>query len=171
MKYLRDSNVLFTAGWLGAYIITGLAFVNVVPNYGGVWLVILPPAAWLLAILLTLWMLDCKHRSLSWVWLVLVPFGWVVLLPLGAIVPGRLTVDRKQLGARTVLTVVFLAICSLVFLGSASTGMYFNLRPSAYSGMVQKTTAVSVFLAFFCIGLVWARLAIRIARGLEPQDT
>ena len=85
----------------------------------------------------------------------------------GTFVPGQLSADKESLGARSVLTVVFLAICSLVFLGSAVAGMYFNLRPSAYTGMIQRATAVCVSLSFFCIGLVWARLALRIVRRIE----
>ena len=85
----------------------------------------------------------------------------------GTIVPSQLSADKKNLGARSVLTVVFLAICSLVFLGSAIAGMYFNLRPSSYSSMIQRATAICVSISFFCIGLVWARLALRIARRLE----
>jgi len=168
MKYLRDSNTVVAAGWVGAYVLTGLAFVDVVPNYAGIWLVLLPPAAWLLAILLTLWMLDRKKRNLLWVFLAIIPFGWVALLPLGTTVPGQPSADRQRLGTRGVLTVVFLAICSLVFLGTATAGMYFNLRASTYSGMIQKATAIPVFLCFFVIGLVWGRFATRVARRLEP---
>ncbi len=167
MKYLRHSNVPFTAGWVGAYVLTGLAFVDVVPDYAGIWLVILPPAVWLLAILLTLWMLDRKNRSLLWVFLVIVPCGWLFLLPLRTTVSRQPVAEREPLGARAVLTVVLLAICSLVFLGSAVEGMYFNLRPAPYSGTIQKATAIPVFLCFFSIGLIWGRHATRIARGLE----
>jgi hypothetical protein len=168
MKHLRDSDFVVAAGWVGAYVLTGLAFVDVIPSYAGVWLVLLPPAAWLLAILLTLWMLDRKSRSLFWVFLAIIPFGWVVLLPLRTASLGQPSVDGQRLGTRGVLTVVFLAICSLVFLGTATAGMYFNLRPSTYSGMVQKATAIPVFFCFFVIGLVWGRFATRVARRLEP---
>ncbi len=164
MKQLTTASAAFAASWAAAYVLTGLAFTS---SMDGSWLLFSAPAAWLLAIVLTLWMLELKGRGLSWVFLVIAPFGWLVLLLLRSKIPGQPSTGREGSAAARIFTSVFLGMCSLVFIGSASAGIYFNLRPSAYPAVIQKVTAVPVSVCFFLIGLIWARFAVRKARGLE----
>ncbi len=163
MKHTKGANIAFAASWLAAYALTAFAFTS---NLDTAWLLFLAPAAWLAGIVLTLWLLDLKQRSLSWVFLAIVPFGWVFLLSLSPS-PRETTPGGGGVRAGRVVTATFLAVCGLVFMASAFAGLYFSLKPAAYPNAVERVTAMPVFLCFLLIGLIWGRFAIRKARGLE----
>ncbi len=163
MKYKKGAAVVFAASWVAAYALTAFAFTS---NLDGAWLLFLTPAAWLAGIVLTLWLLDLKQRSLSWVFLAVLPFGWAVLLSLSSTHRESLAAV-SGVGAARLVTSAFLAVCGLVFLASAFAGLYFSLRPAEYPNAIERATAMPVFLCFLLIGLIWERFAIRKARGLE----
>ncbi len=163
MKYNKGGHVAFAASWIAAYALTAFAFTS---NLDSAWLLFLAPAAWLAGIVLTLWLLDLKQRSLSWVFLAIVPFGWAFLLSLSP--PSQETsVGRGGIRAGRLVTATFLGICGLVFLTSAFAVLYLGLKPAAYPNTTERVTAMPVFLCFLLIGLIWSRFAIRKARGLE----
>lgn len=164
MKQLRTESIACAASWVAAYVLTGFAFTS---NLDGGWLLFAAPASWLVAIVLTLLLLDLKQRNLSWVFLAIVPFGWGFLLSLAPLVPGQPSARSGKSGAGRILTGAFLGVCGLIFLASACAGLYFSLRPSTYPNVTERVSAIPVFLCFLFIGLIWSRFAIRTARGLE----
>ncbi len=163
MKHNNGASLAFACSWIAAYALTAFAFTS---SLDSAWLLFLAPAAWLAGIVLTFWLLDLKQRSLSWVFLAIVPFGWAFLLSLST-PPRESSVGGGGTRPGRVVTATFLAICGLVFLASAFAGLYFSLKPAAYPNVTERVTAMPVFLCFLLIGLIWGRFAIRKARGLE----